>query len=88
MVQSAPTYLIPINAVTIIAEGEGKISIFRDGNISTQSVRLGNMYGKHIEVITDIDAHTSIITHDISAYNENDYTLQQAPTESSSTFAP
>lgn len=71
------SYLLPINAVKIIAEGEGQISIFSDNAIRTEKVRLGNMYGANIEVFTEVDPNSTIITNDTSNFDANIYDLKQ-----------
>ena len=63
------SFLLPINAVRIIAEGQGKIETLVDGKIVTQEVRLGAMYGGNVEVFTDLPADTQVVLSDVTEYN-------------------
>ena len=67
--------LLPINSVKIIEEGIGKIAVLENGNIKEVDVRLGVMYGKNIEVYTDISDDTEIILSDVSSFDPNKHKL-------------
>lgn len=67
--------LLPINSVKIIEEGVGKISILSEGKIKEIDVRLGVMYGKNIEVYSDIPDDTEIILSDVSSFDPNKHEL-------------
>lgn len=71
-----PTFLLPLNSVKIIAEGQGEIKIFENGEIRSESVRLGTMYGSAIEIFTELDENTTIILSDVSAYNSEKQELK------------
>ncbi len=71
----AKSFLLPINAVKIIAEGQGEIQTFVDGNIVSQKVQLGAMYGSSIEVFSELPAETIVILSDVSQYNSEKQTL-------------
>lgn len=63
------SFLLPINAVRIIAEGQGKIETLVDGKIVTHNVQLGAMYGGNVEVFTDLPADTQVVLSDVTQYN-------------------
>ncbi len=63
------SFLLPINAVRIIAEGQGKIETLVDGKIVTHDVQLGAMYGGNVEVFTDLPADTQVVLSDVTQYN-------------------
>ena len=63
------SFLLPINAVRIIAEGQGKIETLVDGKIVTRDVQLGAMYGGNVEVFTDLPADTQVVLSDVTEYN-------------------
>ena len=69
-------YLLPINAIKIIAEGEGEIQTLVNGKIISEKVKLGSMYGSSIEVFTELESNRAIITSDVSQFNEETQTLQ------------
>ncbi len=67
---------LPINAVKIISEEEGEISVLSaSGSISKTSVKLGQVSGTNIEILTEIEKTAKIIITDISNYDETKNTL-------------
>lgn len=69
------SFLLPINSVKIIAEGQGEIQTFTNGNIVSEKVKLGAMYGTSIEVFSELPASTIVILSDVSQYNSEKQAL-------------
>lgn len=64
--------LLPINAVKIISEEEGEIYILSEsGSLKKKSVKLGSVGDTNIEVFTTVGKNDSIITTDMSNYDES-----------------
>ncbi|MDD2693891.1 MAG: biotin/lipoyl-binding protein [Candidatus Gracilibacteria bacterium] len=71
--------LLPINAVKIISEEEGEISLFSpETGLMKKTVTLGQVNNTSIEVFGQFNINDAIITTDISNYDElrNTLTLQ------------
>lgn len=71
----SPSFLLPINSVKIISEGEGEIQALVDGKIVPKKVRLGTMFGASIEVYTELDKNTTVIMTDVSNFNSTTHNL-------------
>ncbi len=68
--------LLPINAVKIISEKEGEVSIFStEGGLTKKTVTLGRVSDTNIEVFGAFGANDAIITTDMSNYDESKNTL-------------
>lgn len=68
--------LLPINAVKIISEKEGEISIFSgEAGLIKKTVTLGRVNDTNIEVFGTFNINDAIITTDMSNYDESKNTL-------------
>lgn len=68
--------LLPINAVKIISEKEGEISIYSaETGLTKKTVTLGRVNDTSIEVFGKFNINDAIITTDMSNYDENKNTL-------------
>lgn len=72
-------FLIPLRIVEAIGEGQGRIAIYKDGNISSTRIRLGRVFWDSIEVLSCAEDCQSldIIWNDISNFNINDFILKK-----------
>ena len=64
--------LFDINAVKVLHSEDNKklwtVNIFKDGKIETTQVELWDVYGKFIEIKTQLSADTELILNDVSTY--------------------
>lgn len=69
--------LLPINLVDSQGGDIGRIQTFSGAQIETVRVRLGEIYGENIEIISCAQEckNLQIITNDISSYNPNKFVL-------------
>ncbi|RKW23367.1 HlyD family efflux transporter periplasmic adaptor subunit [Candidatus Gracilibacteria bacterium] len=72
--------LFDINAVKVLHSEDNKklgtVNIFKDGKIETTQVELGDVYGKFIEIKTQLSADTELILNDVSTYEAEKYNLK------------
>lgn len=75
-------FILPINAVKILSEEEGEVYIISgDGTLSKKSVKLGKVGDINIEVMGDFNENDTIITSDMSNYDENKNTITPQDSE-------
>jgi len=72
-------FLIPLRIVEAIGEWQGRIAIYKDGNIWSARIRLGRVFWDSIEVLSCSEDcwKLDIIWSDISNYNSNDFILKK-----------
>lgn len=72
-------FLVPLRLIEPIGEGQGRIMIYKDGNISSVRVRLGRVFWESIEILSCAEDCQSldIIWNDISNFNVNDFILKK-----------
>ena len=72
--------LFDINAVKVLHSEDNKklwtVNIFKDGKIETTQVELWDVYGKFIEIKTQLSADTELILNDVSTYEAEKYNLK------------
>ena len=72
--------LFDINAVKVLHSENNKklwtVNIFKDGKIETTQVELWDVYGKFIEIKTQLSADTELILNDVSTYEAEKYNLK------------
>lgn len=69
-------FILPINAVKILSEEEGEVYVISgDGTLSKKSVKLWKVGDINIEVMGDFNENDTIITSDMSNYDENKNTI-------------
>lgn len=72
------SFLLPINSVSIVEEGSGTIAYMSGNVIASESVKLGSIYGKNIEVFTTLPLDAKIIMNDVSNFDatRNEITVE------------
>jgi len=72
--------LFDINAVKVLHSEDNKklwtVNIFKDGKIEITQVELWDVYGKFIEIKTQLSADTELILNDVSTYEAEKYNLK------------
>ncbi|MCH8518994.1 HlyD family efflux transporter periplasmic adaptor subunit [Candidatus Gracilibacteria bacterium] len=72
-------FLLPLRLIEAIGESQGRVSVYKNGNILNVRLRLGRVFGDSIEVLSCAEECDTleIIWNDISNYNSNDFTLKR-----------
>lgn len=72
--------LLPINSVTVLhSESDkklGEINILKDGKIEKMEVELGEVFGKNIEIKTELPENLQIILNDVVNFDEDKFELK------------
>lgn len=68
--------LIPITNITILNTNSGLLNIREDNKIKAMQVNLGKIRWSNIEILSEIDDTTQVITSDTSNFNEAKYEIQ------------
>jgi len=79
---TSPFPTIPITAVTLLAPGQGEISILVTDEagilaIKKISVVLGTLRGNRIEILSDLPNAAQIILSDMKNFNPTDFVLRK-----------
>ncbi|MBX9809538.1 hypothetical protein K2X92_04080, partial [Candidatus Gracilibacteria bacterium] len=75
--QGESTLALPLDSVSIIAEGEGEISIYTSTGITRRTIKIGQTFGDTVEILDKIDDDTEIILTNLSNYDEMKQTLEK-----------
>ncbi|PID83791.1 hypothetical protein CSB09_04365 [Candidatus Gracilibacteria bacterium] len=74
--QSKKSFLLPLTAVKIISEDEGEITLLSAQNtLKTEHVALGRIFGKNVEVITDLEENSILVLSDTNNFDEKKFKL-------------
>ncbi|MBC7498816.1 HlyD family efflux transporter periplasmic adaptor subunit [Candidatus Gracilibacteria bacterium] len=68
---------LPLDSVSIIAEGEGELYIYTQTGIVRQSIKIGQTLGDTIEVISPLANGTQVIITDMSNYDASKQILEK-----------
>ena len=68
---------LPLDAVSIIAEWEGEISLYTSTGIVRQSIKIGQTLGDTIEVLSSLADGTQIILTDMSNYDASKQNIEK-----------
>ncbi|MBX9809025.1 biotin/lipoyl-binding protein [Candidatus Gracilibacteria bacterium] len=68
---------VPLDSISIIAEGEGEVSIYTSSGISRKTVKIGQTLGDTIEILDKISDGTEIVLTNLSNYDETKQVLEK-----------
>lgn len=68
--------LLPLNTLKILGDSKAEVNILKDGKIDTLTIEVWKTYWNKIEVLSEIDEKTEIITNDVSNFNPELFNLK------------
>jgi multidrug efflux pump subunit AcrA (membrane-fusion protein) len=71
------TLVLPLDAVSIIAEGEGEITLYTSTGTTRQSIQIGQTLGDTIEILSPLTDGTQVIITDMSNYDASKQNIEK-----------
>jgi hypothetical protein len=71
------TLVLPLDAVSIIAEGEGEITLYTSTGTTRQSIQIGQTLGDTIEILSPLADGTQVIITDMSNYDASKQNIEK-----------
>jgi len=71
----SPYTVLPLNAVTSLADWEWYIWVIDGDGLEKYTVSLGLVWWEYIEILDDIPSSFQVVTSDVSNFDEREHTV-------------